>query len=277
VKLEQGWIEVESAGQPVRAYLARQAVDQPAPGVLVIQEVWGPDSHIRDVSERFAAAGYVALAVDLYSRGGRPEALAEPRIEEVKRFLDLVPQSAWMDPAKREAELAKLPAAEGRRIAETLAELFNPQRPTGRYLEDLGAAFDYLREQPYCDGRVGSVGFCLGGGLSALLACQQPDLACAVIFYGASPPAEELARASCPLLGLYGERDERINAGVPAFEEAANQLGRRLETHTFSGAGHAFFNDTRASFEPTAARSAWALTLSFLDAHTSPAKEVAKR
>lgn len=274
MKLEKGWISFQSEGAEVSAYLARPEGASELPGVLVIQEVWGPDGHIVDVSERLAAAGYAALAVDLYSHGGRPAPLSPQRIEQAKGFLDSIPQQAWLDPGSREEHLSRLPEPQQGEVRETLGALFDPARPMERYIADLQAGCAHLRSQQFCAGPVGAIGFCLGGGLAALLGCREPELACAVIFYGASPPAEELERARCPFLGHYGERDERINASVPAFEEAANRLGKSLETHTYAGAGHAFFNDSRPSYHPAAARSAWARTLAFLNEHTVPAKEV---
>lgn len=274
MELKKGWVSFQSEGAEVTGYLARPAQGEGLPGVLVIQEIWGPDPHIVDVTERLGAAGYAALAVDLYSHGGKPEPLAPERVEQAKEFLNSIPSSAWFDQKEREQRLGALPEPRQREVRETLGALFDPARPIDRYVADLKAGFAYLRNQPFCDGRIGAVGFCLGGGLAALLGCRVPELACAVIFYGASPPEEELEQAHCPFLGHYGELDERINASVPAFEEAANRLGKPLETHTYAGAGHAFFNDTRPSYHPAAARTAWALTLSFLNANTTPAKEV---
>ncbi|HLI31553.1 MAG TPA: dienelactone hydrolase family protein [Solirubrobacteraceae bacterium] len=273
MRLQSEWIEYGSDGASVAAYLARAhpAAAQPLPGVLVIQEIWGPDGHICDVAQRLAEAGYLALAVDLYSHGGRPPELAAERIEAAKSFLDSVGQTAWMDPAARAAELAKLPAERAEQVGATLGALLSGTRPMGRYLADLRAAYAWLAQHPGCDGRVASVGFCLGGGLSAQLACSESALAAAVIFYGAAPAAEQVAQIACPLLGIYGAEDERINAGVPAFAGAMAAAGKAFEAIYFEGAGHAFFNDTRASYRAGPARSAWARTLDFLDRHTSPA------
>jgi carboxymethylenebutenolidase len=110
-------------------------------------------------------------------------------------------------------------------------------------------------------GKVASIGFCMGGGLSARLAAHDPALAGAIVFYGMSPPDAEAAKIRCPVLGLYGALDPRINASVPAFQAAA---GERLEVHTYDGAYHAFFNETRPVYSVDAARDAWARALGFL-------------
>jgi len=274
--LRTEWIELDSDGARVSGYLAHAAAGDSArrPGVLVIQEVWGVDAHIRDVTERLAAAGYLALAVDLFSHGGKPEALAPERIEQAKTFLDSAPQAAWMDEALREAELAKRGPEEAEAIAETFGTLMTPERPMDQYVADLRAGAAALRAREDCNGRVGSVGFCLGGALSARLAAAEDTLAGAVIFYGMSPPPDTIARVGCPVLGLYGAEDSRVNAGVPAFEAGMRERGKDFQTVFYSGTGHAFFNDTRPSYRADAARDAWALTLAFLREQTGPAATV---
>lgn len=231
MELHAEWIDYDSDGEPVRAYSSRPAAgDELLPGVVVIQEVWGVDPHIRDVADRLAAAGYVALAPDLYSRGGTPPTLEAERIEE-----------------------PPMP----------------PERDWGRMVADLAAAVAHLREDPGCDGEVGAIGFCLGGGLSGRLAAAGAGLSAAVIFYGGSPPPESVTAISCPVLGIYGGEDHRITDGVPAFAEAMSDAGRYLEARIYPHAPHAFFNDTRPSYRVGPARDAWARTLGFLATHLS--------
>jgi carboxymethylenebutenolidase len=266
------WIEYPSGGEPMQALLARPAgVDEPLPAIVVIQEIWGIDPHMEDVARRFAAAGYVSLAPDLYSRGGRPEALSRDRVEAAKGLLDRLAPAAWWDPAAREAELAKLPAAERERVGSALERLLSPARPMTRWVADLQAASGWLRDSRAARGRrVGSVGFCMGGALSAMLAAAEPRLWAAVIYYGASPSLEQAVRIRCPVLGLYGEDDPRIVSGLGAFADAMRGANRRFDHHVYPRTPHAFFNDTRPSYRPEAARDAWARTLSFLCAELSP-------
>ncbi len=268
------WVQFHSGGAVLPAYMARPArVSRPIPAILVIQEIWGPDEHIQDVASRFGAAGYVALAPDLYARGGRrPSALAADRIEAVKAFLDSMPPAAWSNPSERDAALARSPEPPRRQVGETLGLLFSPNRPLEQYTADLRAAVQYLRGHAASqEQRVGSVGFCMGGALSALLACSEPALSAAVIFYGSAPPPERIAGVRCPILGFYGGDDPRITQGVPTFTEALHAAGKAFESHTYPGAPHAFFNDTRGSYRVDPSRDAWARTLAFFAQHLAAA------
>jgi carboxymethylenebutenolidase len=283
MKLAAEWIDYESPSGAVAAYLARPlAADGPVPAVLVLQEVWGVDGHITDLVERFATAGYLAMAPDLYSSGGgRPAVLEAGRLERAKAFLNTIPTGQWMavlgDEAKRAQALGALPEEEAREVAETLAGLFGGAGgDTARHLQVLRAAVAHVRAQPACAGRaVGSVGFCLGGSLSALLACEEPELGAAVIFYGGSPDAEKVASIRCPVRGFYGRDDPRIVSGLPAFDAALRAAGVDCELRVYHDTGHAFFNDTRPSYRQEAARDAWGRMLAFFAQALGPVDTVA--
>ncbi|HEX9108314.1 MAG TPA: dienelactone hydrolase family protein, partial [Longimicrobiales bacterium] len=182
MQLTSGW--VRPAGTP--AYSARPAAaSRPLPAVVVIQEVWGVDAHIRDLADRFAAAGYYAVAPDLFAGDGeRPEALSEERLEALKAFLDKAPPAVWRDPAAREEAVRGLPAGEADAMRETMQSVLTPDRPYGRWLATLIGVADAVRQESGCTGRVMSTGYCLGGHLSALLAGAYPQLAAAAIYYG---------------------------------------------------------------------------------------------
>ena len=268
MELVSEWVDYQSPAGPVAAFLARPPADGPVPAVIVIQEVWGVDGHIQDVAERLATAGYVALAPDLYSAGGsRPPVLAPERVETAKAFLNSIPPDQWMavlgDEARRADALNRLPSGEGARVGETIGALFGGAGgDPSRHVEILQGALGYLRTHPACTGRgVGSVGFCMGGGLSVQLACAEANLAAAVVFYGASPSGDDVARLRCPLRGFYGEDDPRIVSGLPAFEVALTKNSVDHELRVYPETPHAFFNDTRPSYRPEAARDAWARTL----------------
>ena len=270
LKLDKRWVTYPGDGASVEAYVVRPArVDGPLPGIIVIQEVWGVDAHIQDMTERFAMAGYVAMAPDLYSHGGRPSSLEEEPIIAVRNFLDTLPPSAWGNPSERDAAIDRLPPDDGRRIRETLGNIFNPSRPMAQYVGDLRAAAEYLRGDLSKGRSVGSVGYCLGGALSVRLACADPALKGAVIYYGDAPSADEQARIACPVLGLYGGDDHRISDNVPAFAESMKSLGKHFAYRIYPGAPHAFFNDVRRSYYVEAVRDAWARTLSFFNEHLS--------
>lgn len=271
MELLSEWIDYDTPAGTVAAYISRsEAVSEPAPAVVVIQEIWGVDKHIADVADRFASAGYVALAPDLYSAGtGRPPALAAERVAAAKAFLNTIPTGEWMavlgDEQRRAEALERLSSGEARDVGETIGALFGGAGgDTGRHLTVLRAAVAWLHNHPACTGRaVGSVGFCLGGGLSALLAGEESELGAAVIFYGASPSDEQASSIGCPLRGFYGQDDPRILAGLPAFEAALGAAGVDHKLRVYHNTGHAFFNDTRPSYRQEAARDAWARTLAF--------------
>lgn len=268
MELNKEWITYQSDGVPVEAYVVRPAAAEgPLPGIVVIQEVWGVDAHIQDMTERFAMSGYVAMAPDLYSHGGRPASLEEGPIIAVRTFLDTLPPGAWGNPALRDEAIDRLPAAEGKRIRETLGNIFNPSRPMGQYVGDLRAAADHLRAGAAMGRSVGSVGYCLGGALSVRLAAADPTLAAAVIYYGDAPGPDEQKAIRCPVLGLYGGEDHRISDAVPAFAESMKSLGKDFHYKIYDGAPHAFFNDVRRSYHVEAVRDAWARTLWFFAEH----------
>lgn len=275
MELVTQWVDYESPNGQVSGYLAfprvleTDAVDA-LPGVVVIQEVWGTDEHICDVTDRVATAGYVALAPDLYSTGGgRPPVLSPERVCAAKEFLNSIPTGRWMeiiaDESKREEELSKLPGDKGREVAETLDALFGGLREgPERNVAVLRASVAYLLGHRNCDGRkVGSVGFCMGGALSALLACEEPNLSAAVIFYGASPASEKVSNIHCAIRGFYGKEDPGIVAGLDGFSSALDEAGIENDLRVYPDVPHAFFNDTRPSYRIEAARDAWARTLVF--------------
>ncbi len=111
--------------------------------------------------------------------------------------------------------------------------------------------------------KIACVGFCMGGGLSALLACEEPELSGAAVFYGMAPPAEKIAAIACPVIAFYGAMDQRVNAGIPGFQEAMRAAGKSFEHHIYEGAGHAFFNDDGPSYDVNAARDSYARLLAF--------------
>ncbi|MBM3296329.1 MAG: dienelactone hydrolase family protein [Candidatus Aminicenantes bacterium] len=125
------------------------------------------------------------------------------------------------------------------------------------------AAVAYLKTNPQTTGKVACMGFCWGGAVTNQVAVHATDLAAAVPFYGSQPAAEDVPKIKAALLIHYAGDDERINAGIPAFEEALKKAGIEHEIHLYEGTGHAFFNDTGQRYNKEAADLAWRRTVEF--------------
>src|SRR3954447_3228548 len=231
-------------GDEVNAYLTRPQEEAARAGVIVIHEAGGLGDHIRDVVNRFANVGYVALGVDLYTReGGAPT------------------------PGDMEAIFARLFSI-----------------PDERVLGDLDGAADLLRAREDSTGKVGCIGFCMGGRYTLLFATARRQLDAAVDCWGGfiekatpeetatplrpTPPLELAPQLSCPLYAAFGEEDTNPSPELAgALMEAAAKSGQEVQAGVYENAGHAFFADYRPSYRPEAAARLWPNMLPFLDAH----------
>ncbi len=248
-------------------FAIQELAQVPIPSVVVIQEIWGVEEHIQDVTERVAASGYGALAPDLYShQGERLPHLTKERIDEFQRFMAQLPPASWRDEGARNTALAKLPELERGRIGETFAGLFGlTKEQREAYVAPLREAVRYLRhereetkEQP-----VACVGFCMGGGLAALLACEEPELSGVAIFYGDTPEPAKVEKIRCPVVAFYAGNDQRVNGGISAFEQTMKRIGGSYQYRVYEGANHSFFNDRRGTYDVKAARDSFARLLNF--------------
>lgn len=121
---------------------------------------------------------------------------------------------------------------------------------------------EYLRSRKEANGKTGCVGFCWGGGMANQLAVHDPKLSAAVAFYGRQPSKEDASKIKARLQLHYGSLDERINEGIPAYEEALKAAGVRYELFMYEGAQHAFHNDTAPTrYNEAAAKLAWSRTI----------------
>ena len=236
-------VEIPTPDGPMTLHAARPVA--PPTGaieaILVIQEAFGVTAHIRELCRRFAGAGYLAVAPELYHREGTGVDLSGRDFSEVRPTFaklnnagvraDLAAALAWLDSAE------KIPA-----------------------------------------GRVAVVGFCMGG-LAAMIAATSFPLGAAVSFYGGgitaprpglgfSPVIQDFGKITCPTLLFFGDQD----TGIPpaTVQEIGTALGAAQvnhELHVMAGAAHGFLNDTRPeSFHPEASAKAWQRTLEFLAA-----------
>jgi carboxymethylenebutenolidase len=127
------------------------------------------------------------------------------------------------------------------------------------------AAVAYLKGRPDSNGKVGAIGFCWGGGAVNNLAVNEPNLNAGVAYYGGQPKAEDVPKINAAMMMHYGGLDERINAGIPAYEAALKQAGKTYEIYVYEGANHAFNNDTNAArYDKEASDLAWRRTARFL-------------
>lgn len=256
-------VNVKSADRSFEAYSASPVGQGARPGVVVIHEIFGLTPWIRQVADRFAERGYLALAPDLFV--GRIHKDFRPEVAE--RVMPLL----WQLPVEKrivpEAVRAALKGhrAEELEMAVRLAGLSQGLEWMPPVLGDVRACVAFLRAQSACSGKVGSIGFCLGGKVSFHLATVEPTLNACVVFYGAGPREDEVERIGCPVLGIYGEDDEYITKDVPRVAAAMERFGKTFEREVYNRTGHAFARPGSKSYREDRAKEAWARTDAFLD------------
>jgi carboxymethylenebutenolidase len=206
------------AGQ-LKAYVAHQGGGAPRPAVIVVQEWWGLDDHIRDVARRLANEGYFAVAPDLYSRLGH---------------------QVTKDPNVAGELMSKLAPADG------VDDLLSTVAWIKKQKEAEGA-------------RIGVIGFCMGGSYAIALPCVSKDIKAAAPFYGEVPGDDQLRNLNCPVFYAYGENDGWITrADVDRLAAALKKFNKRGEVKIYKGCSHGFFNDTRKDvYAAGEARDAW--------------------
>lgn len=130
-------------------------------------------------------------------------------------------------------------------------------------LEDFISAYEYLRNNKDCNGKVGVVGFCFGGWIANMMAVRVPGLAAAVPFYGSQPAAEDVPKIHAPLLLQYAGLDTRITDGARAYEAALKANGKAYTAYVYPNVNHGFHNDTTPRYDKAAAELAWQRTIDF--------------
>jgi len=215
-------------GATLLGYLSSPKAATKAPGILVIHENRGLTGHIKDVTRRYAKSGFVALAVDLISRQGGTDKIADPA-----QIPNILGQSADRE----------------------------------QLVQDMLSAVAFLKAQAKFAGpKAGVVGFCFGGGMVWLLATRSTDIVAANPYYGPPPdPIDTVQNIAGPILAFYGGDDSRINQNIPAIEAAMKQYGKSFTSKIYPGAGHAFNNDTGQAYNDAAAKEAYALSVNFFN------------
>lgn len=141
------------------------------------------------------------------------------------------------------------------------------ERDGAEMVEDFVAAVEFVRSHPDCTGKVGTVGFCFGGGMSLRMAVRVPDLSAAVAYYGRHPDPAEATSINAPLMLHHGELDERVNASWPEFEKSLKAADASYVNYEYAGANHGFHNNTTPRYDKDAAESSWQRTTDFFAQH----------
>lgn len=219
-------VEFSANGGTAPGYLAVPESGR-GPATILLQEWWGLEPHIRDVCDRFAQAGFLALAPDLY----RGETTEQPDEAQQKMM------ALSMDQAEK----------------------------------DMRGAVDFLVGHEGFEGSgVGSVGFCLGGGLSVWAATANPKVDAVVTYYYVMPHGKpDFSKIHAPVLGHFGTADDFVSVDdAKGLLQELRDAGVEADFEFYEGAGHAFFNDTNrlGTYDPEAARRSWERTTDFLRA-----------
>lgn len=241
LKTEYATLAVDD-GSSMRGYVARPSAADASRGLIVCQEAFGVNAHIRDVTERFARQGFLAIAPELFHRTG--------------------------------------PGFEGRyddfpSVAPHIRALTD-----NGMAADLRAAYAWLTANGgRANFPIAAIGFCMGGRAAILTALTMP-IVCAISFYGGgiapnpnSPGLlNRIGELRAPVMLFWGGQDKRIGPDqIRAVTEALRNAGKNYTNVEISEADHGFFCDARPSYNPVAASHAWALVLAFLNTYTSPA------
>jgi carboxymethylenebutenolidase len=233
-------------GDDFDTYVA-QPGGEPRAGLVVIHEIWGLAEHIKDVADRLAAEGYLAMAPDLLSRAGiTPQVGAE--LQRLRTSASPEEQ-ARMQPVMR----------------EKMAPVQDPEFGQSA-VAALQRTVDHLAGYDGVGDRIGVMGFCFGGSFSFALAAADARIKVAIPFYGSPPEKASVGNIGGPVLAFYGETDERLMTGLPAVRDQMAAAGVDFTAQVYPGVGHAFFNDTNPhTYDAGTAADAWVRTLALLE------------
>jgi carboxymethylenebutenolidase len=224
------YVDVKVDGAPVRAWIVYPERKDKAGVVILIHEIFGLSDWMRAVADQLAREGFIAVVPDLISGHG--------------------PGGGGTESAASRDDVVKLVRA------------VTPEEANAR----LDAVRAWAIKLPAANAKSATIGFCWGGGRSFAYAAAQPGLDAAVVFYGTSPEAGDLARIKAPVLGHYGGDDARVNATIAPAEAEMKKLGKTYEPHIYDGAGHGFLRAQtgRDGANLKATQQAWPRTIAFL-------------
>ncbi|MGI0100951.1 MAG: dienelactone hydrolase family protein [Candidatus Micrarchaeaceae archaeon] len=256
-------IKYKADDDEISAQLSQPSAQGSYPGVVLIHEIFGLDGHTRSVAERLAAEGYIVLAPHLFSSKKLSKTLTDEGIGEAMKFMMSIPPEKQRDEKYREEQMAKLSEDKRNMVIGVYTTLFI-DRPVELFTSYLSYAVEHLKTVKGFNGKVGSAGFCFGGGMSINLGCTGKTDA-TVIFYGENPsPIDKVKDAKCAVMGLYGGEDARINSNIDQLVKALVENRRPFTIKVFPGAHHAFFNSDRPqTYNRDAAEESWRMLLKF--------------
>lgn len=242
-------ISLETEHGACSAHLALPEASGKYPCLVLIEEIWGVDAHMKDVAHRFAREGFIVLAPELLPEDTLAVVMGDPQLK-----IDL------FTPEKREKMQPIL--------RDAMAPMSKPEFAKAT-IDKLRACVDYLIAHAQSNGKVGSLGFCFGGTYSLQLAINDPRLDACVVFYGQAPESlDQVASIACPVLDFAGKKDERVMARIYDLQAAMKEHDQDFELVVYPDVGHAFFNDTNPlTYNENAARDAWDKSLAFLHKH----------
>lgn len=231
-------LQLDTSDGKMEAYEARPKTGGPSPAVIVLMEAFGVNAHIKDVTERVAREGYVAIAPDLYHR----------EQERVVPYSDL------------------------KKAVGIMMKLQDP-----KIMEDVGAALSHLKSQSYVKaGAIGVTGFCMGGRFTYLTAAHHnKDIKAAVVFYGGGipqgkpSPLERTKEIACPMTLFFGGKDNFIpQEHVELIKKALTDEKKDFSLKVYPEPGHGFFcNDRAQSYHEASAKDAWEKAKAFFAQH----------
>ncbi|MDX2168817.1 MAG: dienelactone hydrolase family protein [Deltaproteobacteria bacterium] len=228
-------VQIATPDGNMTGHLARPADGGRYPAALVIMEAFGLNAHIKGVADRIAAKGFVTLAPDIYHR----------QANAVVGY-DQLPEAIRLMTSVTDAQI----------------------------IADVSAAVATLQSDPGVDGaRIGITGFCMGGRISFLSACNVPAIRAAAPFYGGGIGGllDQAHKIACPLLLFFGDQDPFIpNEEVAKITQTLADLKKDATVKVYPGAPHGFFCDERDSYRPDAARDAWDELGKFFTKHLMP-------
>ncbi|HUG38149.1 MAG TPA: dienelactone hydrolase family protein [Candidatus Limnocylindrales bacterium] len=226
------WVTVRSGQDSVRAWVVYPERGDPAPVVLVVHEIFGLSHWVRAVADQFAADGFIAIAPDMLTMRNippGPDGAPDP------------------DVARSEIQTVDRDALH----------------------RQLLAVAEYGMSLPAAQESYGIVGYCWGGAVAFEHAARSPSLGASVVYYGTSPDSAQIVNVQAPVLGLYGENDERVNATIEPAQQVMAGLASEYDPRIYPGAGHGFLRaqDGQDGANLAATREAWPATIAFFRQH----------